>query len=63
MVSNYRPVSVLLVFAKIYEKIMANHRLEFLNSNITLYKLEFGFGKHFSTNHAIISLVEKINKR
>ena len=62
MVSNYRPISVLPVFAKVYEKIMANHLLEFLNSINTLYKLQFGFRKHFSTSHAIISLVEKINK-
>ena len=61
MVSNYRPISVLPVFAKVYEKIMANHLLEFLNSNNALYKLQFGFRKHFSTSHAIISLVEKIN--
>ena len=32
MVSNYRPISVLPVFAKVYEKIIANHLLEFLNS-------------------------------
>ena len=62
MVSNYRPISVLSVFAKVYEKIMANHLLEFLNSNNTLYKFQFGFRKHFSTSHAIISLVERINK-
>ena len=62
MVSNYRPISVLPVFAKVYEKIMANHPLEFLNSNNTLYNLQFGFCKHFSTSHAIILLVEKINK-
>ena len=41
---------------------MANHLLEFLNSNNTLYKLQFGFRKHFSISHAIVSLVEKINK-
>ena len=62
MVSNCRPISVLPVFAKVYEKIMANHLLEFLNFNNTLYKLQFGFRKHFSTSNAIISLVEKINK-
>ena len=62
MVSNYRPISMLLVFAKVYEKIMANHLLEFLNSNNNLYKFQFGFSKHFSTSHSIISLVEEINK-
>ena len=40
---------------------MAN-QVEFLNSNNTLYKFQFGFHKHFSTSHAIISLVERINK-
>ena len=54
MVSNYRPISVLPVFAKVYEKIMANHLLELLNSNNTLYKLQFSFHKHFSTSQAII---------
>ena len=53
---------MLPVFAKVYEKIMAKNLLEFLNSNNTLYRLQFGFPKHFSTSHAIISLVEKINK-
>ena len=36
MVSNYHPISVLPLFAKVYEKIMANHLLEFINSNNTL---------------------------
>ena len=62
MVSNYRPISMLPVFAKVYEKIMANHLLEILNSNNTLYRLQFGFRKHFSTSHAIILFLEKINK-
>ena len=62
MVSNYRPISVLSVFARIYEKTMANHLLEFLNSDNTLYKFQLGFRKHSSTSHAIISLVERINK-
>ena len=47
MVSNYRPILVLSVFAKVYEKIMANHLQEFLNSNNTLYKFQFSFRKHF----------------
>ena len=41
---------------------MANHLLEFLNSNNTLYKFQFGFRKHFFTSHAIILVVERINK-
>ena len=62
MVSYYRPISVVPLFAKVYEKIMANHLLEFINSNNTLYKSLFGFRKLFSTSPAIISLAERINK-
>ena len=56
MVFNCRPISVLSVFAKVYEKIIANHLLEFLNSKNTFYNFQFGFCKHFSTSHANISL-------
>ena len=35
--------------------------LAFLDSNNTLYKFQFGFRKKYSTSHAIISIVERIN--
>ena len=54
LVSNYRPISVLSVFAEVYEKIMANHLLEFLNSKNTLYIFQFGFCKHLFTSHSNI---------
>ena len=48
--------------SEVYEIIMANYLLEFLNSNNTVYIFQFGLCKHVSTSHAIILLVEKINK-
>ena len=60
MISNYRPISVLPFFSKIFEKIMYNHLLDFINENGILYKFQFGFRQKYSTNHAIILLVEKI---
>ena len=39
---------------------MYNHLIDFIDSQHILYKFQFGFRKHFSTSHAIISLVEKI---
>ena len=59
-VSNYRPISVLTLFSKIFEKIMYNHLTNFINAHNILYKFQFGFRKQYSTNHAIISLVERI---
>ena len=36
-------------------------RLEdFLKSTDVLYKFQFGFRKQYSTNHALLSIVEKI---
>ena len=61
IISNYRPISVLTFFSKIFEKAISKYLLEFLDSNNTLYKYQFSFRKKFSTSHAIISIVEKIN--
>ena len=59
--TNYRPISVLSLFSKIFEKIMYNHLLSFINTYNILYKFQFGFRKQYSTSHAIITLVEQIN--
>ena len=60
-ISNYRPISILSLFSKIFEKTMYNHLINFIDKNKILYKYQFGFRKLHSTNHAIISLVEKVN--
>ena len=40
---------------------MYNHPINFIDKNKILYKYHFGFRKLHSTNHAILSLVEKVN--
>ena len=40
---------------------MYNHLINFIDANKILYEYQFGFRKSHSTNHAIISLVEKVN--
>ena len=62
IISNYRPISVLTFFSNFFEKAISKYLLEFLDSNNILYKFQFCFRKKFSTSHAIISIVEKINK-
>ena len=42
-VSNFRPISVLTFFSKIYERVMYNHLVHFLDSNARLYQYQFGF--------------------
>jgi len=58
--SNYRPVSVLPLFAKILEKLMYNRMIDFINKQKLLYKFQFGFRQQHSTNMALIILVDKI---
>ena len=47
LVCNYRPISVLSFFSKIYEKIMYNYLIDFVNSHNILYKYQFGFRKQY----------------
>ena len=60
--SNYRPISILSVFAIIYEKLLYKYLLDFLDANTTMYKHQFGFREKHSTQQAINSLVEKITE-
>ena len=60
-ISNYRLTSILSFFSKVVEKTMYNHLINFIDANTILCKYQFGFLKSHSTNHAIISLVEKVN--
>ena len=56
--SNYRPISLLSVFSKIFEKLL-HHRLRtFLEVNEILNPLQFGFHKKHSTLHTLISMTE-----
>ena len=58
-VPNYRPISVLSFFSKIFEKIMCNTVVKFMDKTDTFYQYQFGFRKSHSTEHAI-TLVDKI---
>ena len=60
--SNYRPISILSFFSKIFEKLLYKYLLNFLDANDIIYKYQFGFRDRHSTQLAIISLVEKITK-
>ena len=60
LLKNYRPISLLPVLSKIFEKIMYKRLSSFIDINQLLYKLQFGFRKKHSTNTALIILMDKI---
>ena len=50
---NYRPVSTLPIFGKIYEKVIYERLYSFLLSQNILTPNQFGFRKNHSTSHAL----------
>ena len=60
--SNYRPVSVLPLFSKIFERIMYTRLLSFINKHKVLYSFQFGFRANHSPDLALIYLVDKISR-
>ena len=62
LVTNYRPISILPFFSQVFEKIIYNYIIEFMEENKLFDCNQFGFRKQHSTSHAIITLVEKVSK-
>ena len=58
--SNYRPISLLPIFSKIFEKLMYRRLFRFLEVHNVLYSLQFGFQENHSIDHALMSLTEAI---
>ena len=51
--NNYRPISILAIFGKIFEKIIYKRLYSFLTSQNLIYSKQFGFRKGHSTSHAL----------
>ena len=60
LVTNYRPISLLSVFSKIFEKLVHQQIYDFLESQSVIYASQFGFQKGRSTLHSLIEIVENI---
>lgn len=59
-VSNYRPISVLTVMSKVFEKIINKRLVQFLNQNKILSENQFGFRSGRSTDEAVLKLSETV---
>ena len=66
-VSNYRPISLLTSFSKIYEKLMHNRVVNFMEANNSLYEMQYGFRSGRSCEHALLKaqsiLLDTLNKK
>ena len=60
LISNYRPISLLTVFSKVYEKIIQRRLDGFLTKHKVLYDMQFGFRKNHSTQHALVTFTDYV---
>ncbi|KAL5254798.1 hypothetical protein ACHWQZ_G014289 [Mnemiopsis leidyi] len=62
LLENYRPVSTLPIFGKIFEKVIYSRLYGFLASSGILHDSQFGFRKGHSTSHALNYTTHYINE-
>ena len=62
LVTNYRPISLLPVISKIFEKVVYTQTYEFLESNEILHRNQFGFRKNSSCNDCVNKFLTDISK-
>ena len=61
-VSSYRPVCSLSPFSKIFEIIIYNRMLKFIDKHKILSKSQYGFRKNVSTETALINFIDFVHK-
>ena len=59
---NYRPISLLSIYSKIFEKLIYFRVYAYLVKYNLITSKQFGFRSNHSCNHAIISLTEHVKK-
>ena len=60
IMSNYRPISILPILSKIFEKCLKSRLLHYFNTNNLLNQVQFGYQKGISTQDAILHVTERI---
>ena len=62
LLENYRPVSTLPIFGKIFDKIIYSRLYKYFVSKGILHDRQFGFRKQHSTSHALNYYIDKIKQ-
>ena len=62
LLTNYRPISVISCFSKVFERIVYDYLFDFICTNNILYDYQFGLRPGHSTQQAMITLINKIIK-
>ena len=60
--NNYRPVAVLPSVSKVFERIMYNRFVSYLNEYKILFSYQFGFRKIHSTYMTLMTLMDNLTK-
>ena len=60
--TNYRPISTLSPFSKVFEKLIYYQLYNVLEKYSILYKYQFGFRKGYSTEQAILEITDSLKK-
>ena len=58
---NYRPISILPIISKLFEKLVNNRIVKFLERNEILYNHQYGFRHGYNTKLSLINLFNKSN--
>ena len=58
--NNYRPVSLLCVLSKVFEKVMYSRLLSFIEKQNLLFQFQFGFRQMHSSYMALMTMMDKI---
>ena len=59
-IGNYRPISIIPIFRKIFERLIYARFMPFLNKECILYDHQFGFHSKRSTDLAILDIHRKL---
>ena len=59
---NYRPISLLSIFNKLLEKLVSKRLIKFIEKENILFSKQFGFRAKHSTDHAILSITDEIQR-
>lgn len=59
--NNYRPISLLPTISKVFERVVHTQLFQYFSDNNLFYNHQYGFRKDYSTETAVLELVDRIH--